>query len=157
MASGLAVVRSLGTARSLRSVEELEDFEQELVDQFCLAMAGAGLTDGHIAADRAVLFEFIAFLARPLWETTPDDADRFLVWLRRERRQAKSTVQGKAWALSQFFEFVIARYQGDIHALTGHVVVQPIDEFNRPAKSGPGLAAGAASRGRDRRAVRRVA
>ena len=129
------MVRSLGTALSSRSVEALEDFEQELVDQFCLAMAGAGLTDGHIAADRAVLFEFINFSARPLWETTPDDADRFLVWLRRDRRQAKSTVQGKAWALSQFFEFAIARYQADIHALTGHVVVQPIDEFNRPAKT----------------------
>lgn len=37
--------------------------------------------------------------------------------------------------LAQFFDFLIARYQGDIHALTGHVLVQPIDEFNRPAKS----------------------
>ena len=29
---------------------------------------------------------------------------------------------------------MLARYQGDIHAITGHVV-QPIDEFNRPAKA----------------------
>jgi site-specific recombinase XerD len=34
--------------------------------------------------------------------------------------------------LAQFFEFVISRYQGDIAALTGHVVDQPIDEFNKP-------------------------
>ena len=33
--------------------------------------------------------------------------------------------------LALFFEFVITRYQGDIHALTGVVVDQPIDEFNR--------------------------
>jgi site-specific recombinase XerD len=33
--------------------------------------------------------------------------------------------------LASFFEFVISRYQGDIRALTGFVVEQPIDEFNR--------------------------
>ncbi|GAB3523968.1 hypothetical protein [Phytohabitans suffuscus] len=36
--------------------------------------------------------------------------------------------------LRQFYEFLVARYQGDIHALTGHVVSQPIDEFNQPTK-----------------------
>lgn len=138
MSNGLAVVRSLDSARSLRTIEELEDFEQELVDQYCLALAAAGMTDGHVASDRAVLFELIRFLGRPVWTAAPEDGDRFLVWLRRERRQAKSTVQGKAWAVSQFFEFVIVRYQGDLHALTGHVVIQPIDEFNRPAKADQG-------------------
>jgi site-specific recombinase XerD len=133
--SGLAVVRSIGTARSLRSVEELEDFEQELVDQYCLAMLGAGLTDGYVAEDRAVLFELIGFLAVPVWAMTPEDGDRWLNWLRRHRRQARATVQGKSWAVAQFFEFLLVRYQADIHALTGCVVVQPIDEFNRPAKA----------------------
>ena len=37
--------------------------------------------------------------------------------------------------LARFFDFLIARHHGDIHALTGVVVVQPIDEFNRPAKA----------------------
>jgi hypothetical protein len=44
-------------------------------------------------------------------------------------------VQQKAWTLARFYDFLIARYQGDIHAVTGHVLVQPIDEFNRPAKA----------------------
>lgn len=35
------------------------------------------------------------------------------------------------YPLASFFEFVISRYQGDIRALTGFVVEQPIDEFNR--------------------------
>lgn len=133
--SGLAVVRSIGTARSLRSVEELEDFEQELVDQYCLASLGAGLTDGHVAEDRTVLFELIGFLSVPVWAMTPEDADRWLHWLRRHRRLARSTVQGKAWAVAQFFEFLLVRHQADIHALTGCVVAQSIDEFNRPAKA----------------------
>lgn len=133
--SGLAVVRSIGTARSLRSVAELEDFEQELVDQYCLAALGAGLTDAHVAGDRAVLFGLIGFLVVPVWAMTPEDGDRWLNWLRDHRRQARSTVQSKAWAVAQFFEFLLVRYQADIHALTGCVVVQPIDEYNRPAKA----------------------
>jgi hypothetical protein len=39
---GLAAVRSLDAPRSLQSVQEQEDFEQELVDQFLLAAVGAG-------------------------------------------------------------------------------------------------------------------
>ena len=135
MAAELAVVRSLGTARSLRSIEELEDFEQELIDQYCLASAGAGLTDAHVASDRAAIFELVAFLGRPVWTATPEDGDRFLNHLRRTRRQARSTVQKKSWSLAQFFEFLIRRYQADIEAVAGHVVIQPIDEFNRPAKA----------------------
>src|SRR6266508_2366470 len=100
MPADLAVVRSIGTARSLRSVEELEDFEQELVDQYCLASLGAGLTDGHVAEDRAVLFELIEFLSVPVWAMAPEDGDRWLLWLRRSRRLARSTVQGKAWAVA---------------------------------------------------------
>ena len=131
----LAVVRSLSTARSLRTPQEVEDFEQELVDQFSLAVVGAGATDGHVAGDRAVVFEFIRFLGAPVWTATPEDGDRYLVWLRRDRAQAKSTVQLKAWTVARFFDFVEARYQADIYALTGCVLVQPIDEFNRPAKA----------------------
>ncbi len=131
---GLAVVRSLGTARSMRSVTELEDLEQELVDQFCLAAVGSGTTDPYIAQERGVVFEFVRFLGRPVWTATAEDADAFLVSLRRAK-QAKSTVQWKAGALTRFFDFVIARYQGDVHAMAGVIVVQPIDEFNRPAKA----------------------
>jgi hypothetical protein len=45
-------------------------------------------------------------------------------------------VGGKARTLAQFYDFLVFRYQGDIHALTGHVLVQPIDEYNRPPNSG---------------------
>ena len=133
---GLAVVRSLGTARRLRSPQELEDFEQELVDQYALAVASWGATDHYVAHERTVVFDFVRFLGRRVWEAEPEDADRFLAWLRKQRGQATGTVQQKAWTLARFFEFLIARYQADIHALTGVVVAQPIDEFNRPVKAG---------------------
>jgi site-specific recombinase XerD len=128
----LAEVRSLRSPARLHALGELQDFEQELVDQYALAAAGAGVTDGWIASERTVLFEFIQFIGRPVWEAGPEQGDAFLA-AQRKRGLAKSTLAGKACILTAFFDFLIARYQGDIHALTGHVLIQPIDEFNRPA------------------------
>ncbi|WP_433678778.1 tyrosine-type recombinase/integrase [Nocardia sp. CA-119907] len=115
------------------SPQELDDFEQELVDQYALAFAAAGVTDDHIAQERSVIFAFIRFLGRYVWTAQPQDADRFLEQQRRDR--ARSTVHAKAGTVARFFEFLISRYQGEIHGLTGYVVVQPVDEFNRPAKA----------------------
>lgn len=128
----LAAVRNIGSPRALRSDEDVEDFEQEIVDQYALAMAAAGLGDGHVSHTRSTIIEFARSLGRPLWSATCDDADRFLAEQRRAGRSV-STRAGKAGALALFFEFVISRYQGDIRALTGFVVEQPIDEFNRPS------------------------
>lgn len=135
----VAVVRSLDAPRRLTTLEESQDFEQELVDQYALAMAGAGITDGQIAKERSTLFGFIGFLARPVWTATAGDADRYLARERKERQLAHATVRSKAQTIAGFFEFLITRYQGDIAALTGVVVEQPIDEFNRPAGGRPGV------------------
>lgn len=126
----LAAVRNLGSPRALRTAQEIEDFEQEIVDQYALAMAAAGLSDGHVSNTRSVIIEFARSLTGPLWSATCDDADRFLAEQRRMGRSV-STRAGKAGALALFYEFMISRYQGDIHTLTGFVVEQPIDEFNR--------------------------
>jgi site-specific recombinase XerD len=131
----LALVRSLETARSQRTQQDLDDFEQELVDQYAMAMSAAGVSDAHIAQDRSVVFSFIRFVGRHAWTIKPEDADRFLVYLRKDCGQAKITVQQKAWTIAQFFDYVIERYQGDILALTGTEVIQPIDDYNRPAKA----------------------
>lgn len=135
MSGGLAVVRSLGMPRRLELQAEFDDFEQELVDQWSLAMAGAGATDSHVRHQRASIVEFLRFVGRPLWTVTPDDADRWLKSLRATRGQAPATVKDKAGAIARFYSFLVVRYQGDIHVLTGAVIGQPIDEFNRPAKA----------------------
>ena len=126
----LAAVRSIDAPRALRTAAEVEDFEQEIVDQYALAMAAAGLSDEHVGNTRSAIIEFARFLAGPLWSATCEDADRFLAEQRRAGRSV-STRAGKAGTLALFYEFVISRYQGDLHALTGVVVEQPIDEFNR--------------------------
>lgn len=127
----LAVVRNIGAAHRLRSEQHAEDFEQEIVDQYALAMAAAGLTDRHIAASRSVVVEFARALGAPMWTATCQDADRHLAALRRQG-QAKSTIFGKVSDLARFYDFVIDRYQADVNALTGYVVQQPVDEYNRP-------------------------
>ena len=133
-----AVVWSLAMPRRLRPPQELDDFEQELVDQYALAASGAGTGDGSIAAERSVIF--LHPVPRPPGPTaTAEDADRFLTHQRKSLRLAGSTVQQRAWTLARFYEFLITRYQTDIHAVTGHVVEQPIDEYNRPVKADYGV------------------
>jgi site-specific recombinase XerD len=132
---GLAVVRSLDLPRGPATPEGLEDFEQELVDQYLLAAIGAGACDATIVEDRSAIFEFVRFLGRPVWTAQPEDADRFLAHQRKVLGRARLTVQHKAWSLARFYDFLVLRYQGDIHALCGVVVVQPIDEWNRPKKA----------------------
>ena len=58
----LAAVRSIASAgERLRTAQDVEDFEQEIVDQYALAMAAAGLTDAHVSQTRAVVIEFARF------------------------------------------------------------------------------------------------
>lgn len=106
------------------------DFEQEIVDQYALAMAAAGLSDRHIQRTRAVVIEFARTMTGPLWEATCADADAFLADQRRLGHSV-STRAGKAGILSGFYEFLIARYAGTIRRTFDVLVEQPIDEFNR--------------------------
>jgi integrase/recombinase XerC len=126
----LAVVRGAACEGAVRTAEDVEDFEQEIVDQYALAMAAAGLSDAYVGRTRAVVIEFARSLTAPLWQASCDDADRFLSEQRRLGHSV-STRAGKAGTLAQFYDFVISRYQGQIHRLTNWVVEQPIDEFNR--------------------------
>lgn len=126
----LAAVRATASPAVLGTAEAVEGFEQEIVDQHALAMSAAGLSDRHVAATRSVIVEFARSLPGPVWTATCDDADRFLADQRRAGL-AVSTRAGKAGTLALFYEFMISRYQGEIRSLTGFVVEQPIDEFNR--------------------------
>ena len=133
----LAAVRSIGTARGWQSEQDAEDFEQEIIDQYALAMAAAGLSDSYIAQARTLVFEFRRHLDAPLWTAKPADADAFLAGLR-QAGLAVTTRAGKAGGIAQFYDFAIARYQGDINALTEYVIEQPVDEFNRQSGSSLG-------------------
>lgn len=128
----VALPGGAGSDPVLSGALSVPDFEQEIVDEYLLAMAAAGLSDGHIRHTRAVVIEFARTLAGPLWEATFADADVFLAEQRRLGHSV-STRAGKAGTLSGFYEFVIARYEGPIRRATGVLVQQPVDEFNRQA------------------------
>jgi hypothetical protein len=71
-------LRSLDALRQLAGIQELEDCEQALVDQYLLA----GMGDSGVRGDRAAIFEFIRFTGRPVRIARLTGADRFLVYQR---------------------------------------------------------------------------
>ena len=128
----LTPVPSLAATPVLASPRDTDEFEQELIDQYALAQAASGISDGYITSSRSVVFEFARSLSGPIGSAGYADGDSFLAEQRRLGR-AQSTRAGKAGMIAQFYDFLIARYLGEIRAATGVVVEQPIDEWNRPS------------------------
>ena len=126
----LAAVRDLRPRLRLESPDEVGAFEQDLLAEFVLARASAGITDTTISADVAAVVGLREWFGRPLWEMTARDLDRFFGGDR--RTLAPGTKVRKAAAFAVFFEFLELRHQPGIHAATGFVVESPLDEVNRP-------------------------
>ncbi|MCP2243286.1 tyrosine-type recombinase/integrase [Lentzea aerocolonigenes] len=126
----LSVVRDLREARRPASAEELADFETDLLAEFVLARASAGLSDGTIRGEISNLEQIREWFGRPLWEMEPPDADSYFGQVL--RRAASGTRHARTSALTTYFAFLELRHQAELHALTGRVVTCPIDEMNRP-------------------------
>src|SRR5262245_47484420 len=99
-----------------------------------MGVAAAGATGSHTSHLRSAAMAFIRLLGRPGWTPTSAEADRSLPSQRKDCGLARTTVAGKAGELGRYFEFLVARYQAEIHDLTGYVVTQPIDESNRQSR-----------------------
>ena len=124
------MVRDLREQRAPVGPEELAAFETDVLAEFVLARASAGLADGTIRNDITNLGQAREWLGSPLWEMRPPDADRYFGAAM--RGAAKSTRSNRAQSLIAFFEFLELRHQAEIHQLTGRIVECPIDEINRP-------------------------
>jgi hypothetical protein len=112
------------------SAEDQEALETDLLAQFVFARASAGMVDGTIRDDISSLETIRDWLGRPLWEMTPDDADRYFG--HHLRGAAPTTRTGKAATVRVFFRFLELRYKADIYQLTGSIVECPLDELNTP-------------------------
>ena len=126
----VAVVRDLRPGLRLQTPEEVAAFEQDLLAEFVLARASAGISDGTIRADVAGVVELRDWFGRPLWEITAKDVDGYFG--RHLREAMPGTRVRKAAGLSVYFEFLELRHKPNIHAATGFVVESPLDEVNRP-------------------------
>lgn len=127
---GLAVVRDLRDQRGPVSAEELADFEVDVLAGFVLARASAGLTDSTVRGDVSQLEQIREWFGRPLWEMEPTDADAYFG--RALRGSPSGTRLARSQALRTYFAFLELRFQAQLHALTGRVVMCPIDEINQP-------------------------
>jgi len=130
---GLAVVRHLSEVRSLATAPELEAFETDMLAEFVLARASAGIADSTIQKDADNLGQLREWFGRPLWEMEPPDADRYFGEVLRDRRPA--TRSNRANTLRVYFEFLELRHKVSLHAMTGRVIECPLDEINRPRSS----------------------
>lgn len=132
--TSLAVVRDIRSPRSLSCADDVAAYQEDLLAAYVLARCAHGVTDATVRAELAAVSEFLDWVERPLWEVTAGDADRFLT--EAQRGKAVKTRRIKASRIAQFYRFIEVRYQGEIHELTGRVVLSPIDEVNRPTNSG---------------------
>jgi integrase/recombinase XerD len=126
----LAAVRDLCPERRPPSLEELADFETDVLAGFVLARASAGLVDATIRGDVGHLDQVRVWFGRPLWDMQPADADDYFGRVLRET--AKGTRLARAQALKTYFLFLELRHKVEIYNLTGRVLECPIDELNRP-------------------------
>ena len=153
----LTVVRSLDSARSLRSSVDVEEFEQELIDQYSLALAAVGINDKTAAADRSVIFEFAHFLGRPLWTAQVEDADRYLeqraangAWPRRRWRARRSRWRSSTTSSSSATRATSTRFDRFVVPADRRVQPAPSCRLRRRPRIPP-------TRRRGRRPVRRLA
>ena len=152
---GLAAVRDIRPQLRLESPDEVGAFEQDLLAEFVLARASAGITDTTISADVSAVVGLREWFGRPLWELAARDLDRFFG--ADQRAMAAGTKVRKAAAFAVFFEFLELRHQPDIHAATGFLVESPLDEVEPAARRDQLAAADPAGCAGDRQAVHRLA
>ncbi|MGI5293086.1 tyrosine-type recombinase/integrase [Nonomuraea polychroma] len=126
----LGLVRDLRRSTMPSTPEEIADFEIDLLAEFTLARAAAGLTDATIRRDVAALEQIRTWLGQPLWEMTSRDADSYFGKVLKQATNGTKTL--KACTLEAYFQFLDLRYRAQLFQLTGHVVESPLDEVNRP-------------------------
>ncbi|GAA5107650.1 hypothetical protein [Haloechinothrix salitolerans] len=72
----LAVVQDLREHRATASVQEIVEFETDVLSGFVLARSAAGLADSTIRSDVTNLEQVRAWFGRPLWEWNPPTPTR---------------------------------------------------------------------------------
>src|SRR5258708_30284918 len=88
-----------------------------------------------------VLERFLTACGRPAWDVTREDVDRVVAGLSAQGLAA-STRRGYVQAFKAFHAFLVARKAGEIEAVFGVRLVNPVDEFNAARHVGAGSPSG---------------
>ena len=135
---GLAAVRDLRPHLRLETPDEIQAFELDMLAEFVLARASAGITDTTISADVAAVVGLRNGSAAAVGDDRPG---RGPVLRRRSEEPGSGQKVLKAAAFAVFFEFLELRHRPAIHAATGFVVESPLDEVTGRA-AGPARGCG---------------
>jgi site-specific recombinase XerD len=127
---GLAAVRDLREIRAPSSPDELAAYGTDLMAEYVLARASAGVTDATIQREVRHQELMHEWFGRPLWEMEPTDADAYFG--KALKKASASTRSARAQSLSTYFQFLELRHKTEIYNLTGRVIECPLDEMNRP-------------------------
>jgi integrase/recombinase XerD len=101
----LAVVRDLREQRALAGLEELAEFETDVLAACARPSSGrVGGLDATIRGDVGHLEQVRTWLGKPLWEMEPADADIYFGKV--VRHSAKGTRLARAQALTRYFAFL---------------------------------------------------
>lgn len=104
-------------------------FQLECVEAFVTSRVVRGFSAVTIENETGELERMLAALGKPVWEATADDVDRVVGAMAADGLLA-STRRRYVQALSSFHRFLITRRAGEIEALFGVRLTNPIDEFN---------------------------
>jgi site-specific recombinase XerD len=104
-------------------------YQAGCIDDYQASQAARGFSTLTIDNGTATLERFLAACGRPAWEVTCEDIDRVVGELAKVG-MATSTRRGYVSVFKGFFTFLLARKAGEIEALFGVRLVDPVDEFN---------------------------
>ena len=125
--AGLRVVG--GKPLPAASPLDAESYELACVESFVATWSARGFSSVFIENATGVLERFLALLAVPAWEASPDDVDTVVAQLV-ANGLAASTRRGYVQVFKDFHRFLVARKAAEIEATFGVQLADPVDEFN---------------------------
>ena len=126
--AGLRLVAS-ASATAVAAPLDPAAYQARCIEDYQSSQAARGFSALTIDNGTATLERFLAACGRPAWEVTCEDIDRVVGGLA-EVGMATSTRRGYVSVFKGFFTFLLARKAGEIEALFGVRLVDPVDEFN---------------------------
>jgi integrase/recombinase XerD len=104
-------------------------FQDGCLLAFEASQVARGFSQASMDNGSGVLERFLTACGRPAWDVTREDVDRVVAGLSAQGLAA-STRRGYVQAFKAFHAFLVARKAGEIEAVFGVRLVNPVDEFN---------------------------